>query len=205
MFAHTLPALPDLDRFDALLFDCDGTLADTMPIHYRAWRQTLDPLGIDFPQATFDAWGGTPAREIVARLALSHGLTLDAHEVSEGKESLYLTMLERVARIEAVCTVAEQAAREGRVVACVSGGRRAIVEHTLELIGLRALMRVVIGAEDYARGKPHPDPFLAAATRLGVEPARCLVFEDTGTGEAAAHAAGMTCVLVQALPAAKLA
>lgn len=196
MLTHALSALPPLDRFAALLFDCDGTLADTMPIHYRAWRTTLDPLGIDFPQVTFDAWGGTPAREIVARLALSHGLKLDAHAVAEEKESLYLTMLDRVERIEAVCAVAEEAAREGRVVACVSGGRRAIVEHTLDLIGVRPLMQAVIGAEDYARGKPNPDPFLAAAHRLGVDPMRCLVFEDTGTGEQAAHAAGMECVLV---------
>lgn len=187
---------PPLDQFAALLFDCDGTLANTMPIHYRAWRQTLDPLKIDFPQATFDAWGGTPAREIVARLAESHGLILDAHEVAEGKESLFLTMLDRVERIERVCLLAEESARAGRVVACVSGGRRAIVEHTLDLIGVRHIMQAVIGAEDYARGKPHPDPFLAASQRLGVEPTRCLVFEDTGTGEAAAHAAGMQCVRV---------
>lgn len=167
-----------------------------MPIHYRAWRATLDPLGFDFPQATFDAWGGTPAREIVARLALSHGVPVDANAVAEEKEDLYLTLLDKVARIERVCLVAEAAAREGRIVACVSGGRRAIVEHTLDLIGVRSIMKAVIGAEDYARGKPSPDPFLAAAARLGVEPTRCLVFEDTGTGEQAAHAAGMQCVLV---------
>lgn len=188
--------VPSLDSFAALLFDCDGTLADSMPIHYRAWRATLDPLGLDFPRETFDAWGGTPAREIVARLAEAQGRTLDAHSVAEEKEELYLTYLDRVDRIEPVCLVAERAAQEGRVVACVSGGRRAIVEHTLDLIGVRSIMHAVIGAEDYARGKPFPDPFLAAARKLGVDPAECLVFEDTGTGEAAATAAGMACVRV---------
>ncbi|MDR1282959.1 MAG: HAD family phosphatase [Opitutaceae bacterium] len=190
--------IPDRD-FDACIFDCDGTLADTMPLHYRAWSRLVAEAGGHFPVELFYSWGGRPSEEIVASLNALHPgkLNLDPVRASAVKEEYFVELLPEVRPIVPVVEFARQWHGRGKPLAVSSGGYRKFVEMTLEAIGVRDLFGIVVCAEDYARGKPHPDPFLTAAARLGIAPERCLVFEDSPAGIAAARAAGMHCVVVR--------
>ncbi len=189
------PLLLPPGDFSAYIFDCDGTLADTMPTHYEAWCAALGDQAEMFPEALFYELGGVPTSRIVELLNERHGLSLPVGEVVERKEHIFLELSPRIAAIEpVVALVHEFAGRKPMAVA--SGGHRRIVLTTLRALGIADLFQAIVTAEDYQRGKPAPDPFLEAALRLGVAPAECLVFEDTATGIAAAEAAGMQWVLV---------
>jgi HAD superfamily hydrolase (TIGR01509 family) len=187
-------ALPSAD-FQAYLFDCDGTIADSMPLHYVAWCEALAEWNCVFDEPRFYAWGGMPAVEIIGRLGREQGLDLPAAVIAHRKEALYL---EHLPRLTAVPEVLEHiAAARGRLpFAVVSGSPRASVEATLAALGLRDAFQALVCAGDYRRSKPDPEPFLLAASRLGVPPSRCLVFEDTQLGIDAATAAGMASVRV---------
>jgi HAD superfamily hydrolase (TIGR01509 family) len=186
--------IPDGD-FGAYIFDCDGTLADTMPLHYKAWCAVLREHEADFPEALFYELGGMPTDKIVELLNDRHGSSMPPAETAKKKEALFLSMLAEIEPIEPVVAIVREVS--GRLpMAVASGGHREVVRRTLRALGLLEKFSAVVCAEDYERGKPFPDPFLVAAERLGVEPARCLVFEDTALGEEAARAAGMTSVLV---------
>ncbi|MDX1931970.1 MAG: HAD family phosphatase [Capsulimonadales bacterium] len=179
----------------AAIFDCDGTLADTMPLHYRAWRETLDPLGCPFPEEQFYAWGGVTAREIILRLNEQHEMRMDADRVSHEKEMNYRRLIPGVRGIEPV--IAEARRLHGQCpLAVASGGMRPLVEETIRVLGLTELFPVVVGSGDVERGKPEPDVFLKAAERLGVEAAGCVVYEDAPAGLEAARRAGMRAVNV---------
>jgi len=190
--------LPD-GPFKAYLFDCDGTIADSMPLHYIAWKQALGEHGCEFPEDIFYAWGGMPAAEIVATLSAQQGLTLDPEEVAHRKELLYYELLPQ---LQAVPEVLEQIElnwnRNGSrlPMAVVSGSTRESVTKSLELLGLLDKFSTLVCAGDYTRSKPDPEPFLTAAARLNVAPADCLVFEDTDMGIRAAIAAGMASVKI---------
>jgi HAD superfamily hydrolase (TIGR01509 family) len=187
-------ALPAGD-FRAFIFDCDGTLADNMPLHYAAWSRAMQDCGGSYPEELFYEWGGVPTADIVHRLNAKFGLSLAVDEVVVRKEHYYREMIPQVQPVREVVALA--CAYHGRLpLAVASGGHRDLVERTLHALEIRGLFQAVIAAEDYERGKPHPDPFLTAAARLQVEPEDCLVFEDTVTGAEAARAAGMRWVLV---------
>lgn len=175
-----------------LIFDCDGTLADTMPVHYRAWTAMLGRHGIAFPESRFYALGGVPTGQIIRLLAdEQHVLVTDVDALVHAKESAFLKLLADIRPVEAVYRVA--AAFRGRLpMAVASGGYREVVEPTLTTIGVKDWFDAIVCAEDTPRHKPEPDVFLEAARRLGVaDPARCVVFEDTDIGMEAARRAGM--------------
>lgn len=181
--------------FRAFIFDCDGTLADNMPVHFEAWSRTMEKFGGTFPEELFYKWGGVPTREIVGMLNERNGTTLQTEEVARVKEHCYLEMIPRVRPRSEVVELAR--AHHGKIpMAVASGGHRDLVEPTLGVLGIGDLFSVVVTYGDYKNGKPAPDPFFKAAELLGVEPAHCLVFEDSITGIEAARAAGMCCVLV---------
>jgi len=181
--------------FRALIFDCDGTLADNMPLHFAAWTRAMQDFGGSYPEELFYEWGGVPTADIVHRLNVKFGLSLDTDAVVERKEHYYREMIPQVEPKHEVVALALE--RQGTVpLAVASGGHRDLVERTLQALGIHHLFAAVITAEDYVHGKPAPDPFLTAAARLGVPPEYCLVFEDTASGAEAAKAAGMAWVLV---------
>ena len=188
--------LPERD-FAAYIFDCDGTLADTMGLHYEAWKMALEPHGADLPEDLYYTWGGRPTREIVEALNEMQGLYMDPETMTHHKESLYHTLLPEVTAIEPVVTFARKMHGK-KPLAVASGGGRKAVHATLESLGLIQLFDAIVTSEDYINGKPAPDPYLEAARRLGVIPSECLVFEDTEIGRQSALAAGMECVLVPA-------
>lgn len=174
-----------------LIFDCDGTLADTMPAHYKAWTAMLGRFGIPFPEPRFYAMGGMPTASIIRVLAGEAGVVVaDVDSLVLEKEQLFLTHLEAVTPIQPVLAVA--AAYRGKLpMAVASGGYRDTITRTLDRLGVRDWFDATVTAEDTARHKPDPDVFLEAAKRLNVEPARCVVFEDTDIGLEAARRAGM--------------
>ena len=182
-------------QFGGYIFDCDGTIADTMPIHYRAWSLAMLDFGGQFPEDLFYQWGGKPTAVIVEHLNEKFGLSLHVDETVRRKESYYL---EGVRDAQPILPVLEIAVgmRGIKPLAVASGGHREPVEATLKAIGVLDMFDAVVCAEDYERGKPFPDPFLEAARRLGVPAEDCLVFEDSPTGIEAAKAAGMHYVLV---------
>jgi HAD superfamily hydrolase (TIGR01509 family) len=180
---------PDPPR-EAAIFDLDGTLADTMPIHFRAWQEIGPRFGIVFPEDRFYALGGTPTAKIAAILAAEQGRTLDPSVVAREKEQAVLRHFDEIRPIAAVVEIARRCRAAGPV-AVASGGGRAMVERTLRLIGLQDWFPVVVTSEDTARHKPEPDVFLEAARRLGVPPGICTVYEDTDLGLEAARRAGM--------------
>jgi HAD superfamily hydrolase (TIGR01509 family) len=181
--------------FQAYLFDCDGTIVDSMPLHYVAWKETLAEWNCVYEEKLFYAWGGRPVTEIISRLNEMQGLKMPIEAVAHRKEILYLDQL---AQLRAIPEVVEQIeAQHGRIpLAVVSGSRRQSVVNSLTSVHLLDRFDTMVCAEDYKNGKPAPDGFLLAAERLGVAPKDCLVFEDTDLGIQAATAAGMASVLV---------
>jgi beta-phosphoglucomutase family hydrolase len=183
--------------FAGYIFDLDGTLIDSMPVHYRAWDAALRQEGLRGPldEDFFYSLGGVPTRRVAELLAEHYGLKIDPDQVFHRKEAIFTEMLPKVALIEPVVAIARRVART-RPVSVASGGPLAIVRRSLELAGLAALFPVVVSSDDVVHGKPAPDMFLLAATRMGVRPERCLVFEDAEPGVQGALAAGMTVVRV---------
>jgi HAD superfamily hydrolase (TIGR01549 family) len=182
----------------ALIFDCDGTLADTMPAHYRAWVDILRPHGVDFPEARFYAMGGMPTGKIVEILFSEVGRIPDVATLVRQKEDAFM---EKLGEIRPIAKVVEVARRSRGTVpmAVASGGHRHMVELTLRQIGILDWFSVVVAAEDTDRHKPEPDVFLEAARRLGVVPAECTVYEDTDLGIEAARRAGMRWVDIRTM------
>jgi HAD superfamily hydrolase (TIGR01509 family) len=181
--------------FRAYLFDCDGTIADSMPLHYAAWTSVLGEWDCVFEEELFYEWGGKPAAEIISELNQIQGLSMPVQAVAEQKEKLYYGLLPQ---LKAVPEVLEHiVAQEGRIpFAVVSGGRRSSVTASLTVLGLLDKFEVLVCAGDYEKSKPHPEPYLLAAARLGIPPECCLAFEDTEMGIQAATAAGMASVRV---------
>jgi beta-phosphoglucomutase family hydrolase len=181
--------------FRAYLFDCDGTIVDSMPLHYVAWKKTLEEWNCVYEEELFYSWGGRPVTEIITRLNEMQGLHMPIEEVAHRKERLYLDQLTHLKAIPEVVEHIE--AQHGRIpLAVVSGSRRESVINSLTSVHLLDKFDVMVCAEDYKNGKPAPDAFLLAAKRLGIAPKDCLVFEDTDLGIQAATAAGMASVRV---------
>jgi HAD superfamily hydrolase (TIGR01509 family) len=181
--------------FCAYLFDCDGTVADSMPLHYIAWTKALTEWNCPFDETLFYAWGGKPPVEIIATLNQMHSLHMPIEAVAERKENLYYELLPTLKPVPEVLEHID--AKQGQIpFAVVSGSTRQSVVNTLTAVHLLDRFDILVGAEDYERSKPAPDAFLVAATGLGIAPQDCLVFEDTAMGIQAATAADMASVRV---------
>ena len=181
-----------------LIFDCDGTLADTMPLHWRAWQAIAARHRIEFPIDRFYSLGGVPSRDILKMLSAEQGLSLDHLAVAKEKEAEYLPLIAQVEPINAVVGVARQ--NFGKIpMAVASGGTASGIEQVLAHLGIRSLFQAVVTSEMVARQKPAPDIFLEAARRIGVPPHECRAYEDTDLGMRAIRAAGMEAVDVRQL------
>lgn len=182
-------------KFAAYLFDCDGTIVDSMPLHYLAWKQALGEWACPFPETTFYEWGGMPIAEIISALNKEHGLAMPVETVARRKEDLYYNLLPQLKAVPEVLEHIE--AQHGRIpFAVVSGSTRESVIASLTTVKLLDRFDTMVCAGEYKKGKPDPEAFLKAASDLKVAPAACLVFEDTDMGIQAAVAAGMASVRV---------
>lgn len=186
-------------EFGGYIFDCDGTLADSMLVHHQAWCAALTEHGatFEFDWQLFMSRAGKSLPTTVEELNVQFGLRMDPQAVTASQRALYERFLPTVQPISPVVELARRVAAS-RPVSVASGGERSVVHRTLELIGLGNTFPVVVTAEDVERGKPAPDMFLLAAERMGVAPSECVVFEDSQLGIEAAARAGMASVLVRA-------
>jgi beta-phosphoglucomutase-like phosphatase (HAD superfamily) len=183
------------EPYSALIFDCDGTLADTMPGPFRSWSATLQSFGAHMSEQQFYALAGVPAAEIIALLNREHGYNLDVEIVARERERHYADLDLASAEIKVVADIAR--ANTHLPMAVASGNLRPVVDKTLKSAGLLHLFSTIVTAEDVQHGKPAPDVFLLAAQRLGVAPADCVVYEDADLGLEAARRAGMRAVDVR--------
>jgi beta-phosphoglucomutase family hydrolase len=179
-----------------LIFDCDGTLADTMPLHWRAWRTIAARHGFKFPKERFYSLGGVPSRDIVRMLCTEQGLKRDYLAIALDKEAEYIPLIAEAEPIEPVVSIARE--NYGKIpLAVASGGSRRIISQVLDHLGIPHLFQAVVTNEDIVNQKPAPDIFLEAARRIGVPPRFCQAYEDTDLGLQAIRAAGMEAVDVR--------
>jgi beta-phosphoglucomutase-like phosphatase (HAD superfamily) len=181
-----------------LIFDCDGTLADTMPLHWRAWQVITAKYKLHFPEDRFYSLGGVPSRDILKMLAEEQGVTLDHIQAAHEKENEYLQFLPQVGPIHAVVEIAKD--NFGRIpMAVASGGTQQIICSVLDHLKIRRLFSAVVTSEMVQNQKPAPDIFLEASMRIGVDPKFCRGYEDTELGLQAIRAAGMEALDVRDL------
>ena len=181
-----------------IIFDCDGTLADTMPLHWRAWCSVTKRYGLHFPEDRFYAYGGVPSRDIFKILSEEQGVPLDPIEASREKEEAFMPLLPTVTSIEPVVQIARD--HHGKIpLAVATGGIYRIINQVLEHLKIRHLFDHIVTSEHVQRQKPAPDIFLEAARRIGVEPQYCLAYEDTDLGMQSIRSAGMRAVDVREL------
>jgi beta-phosphoglucomutase family hydrolase len=181
-----------------LIFDCDGTLADTMPLHWRAWETVLRRHPFEFSQERFYSLGGVPSREILRMLSQEQSIPIDHLAVALEKEAAYQPLICQVEPVNVVVGIARE--NHGKLpMAIATGGLRRTIHQVLDHLGIRQLFDTIVTSEDVARQKPAPDVFLEAARRLGVPPEFCRAYEDTDLGLEAIRAAGMEAVDVRQL------
>ncbi|MCD8481721.1 MAG: HAD family phosphatase [Verrucomicrobia bacterium] len=180
-------------RYGAYIFDCDGTLVDSMPLHMRAWNAglaaALAPFVLDGPG--FLSVAGMSLEQTVRHWEQIHGTELDLATIVRVKNAYYEEHKHTIPPIEAVVEYARELAKDGLPIAVASGGRLSDVCASLRQVGIEHLFATIVGADDVEHSKPAPDLFLLAARRLGVAASDCLVIEDSPLGVLAADAAGM--------------
>lgn len=175
---------------EGLIFDLDGTLADTMPLHYAAWYETFTAHGVTCPQAFLESLNGVPTEIIVSYFNETFGYCLDPERFAREKEIRVRAKLPQARPIPLIAAVVNS--YRGRLpMAVATGGNLANAEMILQAIDMESCFEALITADDPVLPKPAPDIFLEAARRLQVEPSRCQVFEDADCGLEAARKAGM--------------
>ncbi|HEY4416862.1 MAG TPA: HAD-IA family hydrolase [Verrucomicrobiae bacterium] len=185
-------------QIKGLVFDCDGTLADTMPLHWRAWQIITQKHDLHFPMDRFYSLGGVPSRDILKMLAKEQGKSIDHIAVAHEKENAYLPLMAQVEPIHVVVDIAR--ANYGKIpMAVASGGTQPIIIGVLEHLKIRHMFDAVVTSEMVQNQKPAPDIFLEAARRIGVDPKLCRGYEDTDLGMQAIRSAGMDAVDVRTL------
>lgn len=183
--------------FEAVVFDCDGTLVDSMPAHFDAWCEALAIHGAGgvFKEDVFLAMGGRPTRDIVVELNDEYDLHLDPEAVAFAKREAFLKRLHTLTLIDEVAAFAESL--RGKVpMAIASGGSRMVIEKILHVVGISDWFDEVITADDVPEGKPAPDVFIEAARLLGVSAHKCLALDDAPAGILAAQRAGMQVITI---------
>lgn len=179
-----------------IIFDCDGTIADTMPLHYKSWVTALGEHAKYFSEKVFYEYAGMPARAVIELLNEKHNLTIPVQETTDLKESLLVPYLEEVTVIEEVEVIVKE--YYGKLpLAVATGGVYENCLKTLQVLGLEKCFDAIVTADDVEHGKPAPDIFLEAARRINVAPEDCIVLEDGETGIVGAVAAGMKVIDVR--------
>lgn len=185
------------DQYAALIFDCDGTLVDSLYAHESAWIQTLNFYQIPFTPARMNQLGGVPTDKTIEALATDAGLKVDVPRVTRHKEKLFLSLIfDHIAPVAPVVSIARQ--HHGRLPLGVgTGSDTRVARMMLEALGIDDLFDAVVGADMVKRHKPEPDTYLETARLLRVRPEDCCVFEDADGGIVAARSAGMQVVDVR--------
>lgn len=184
--------------YEGLIFDMDGTLADTMPTHFIAWSKTFKKYNINFSEDRFYALGGVPAEAIITMLAKEQGQSIDAVAIAIEKEKLFEFLLGEVQPVKEVKAIAQRY-RELLPMAVATGSPMWVAEKILTALGMRNWFAAVVTADCIENPKPAPDIYVKAARLIGVPPQRCHAFEDTELGMQAASSAGMAVININTL------
>ena len=183
---------------EGLIFDCDGTIVDTMPIHYAAWCSTTAKHGLVFPEERFYALGGVSPFEVLRMLSEEQGVEIDSNAVTYQKEAKYMELIGNAKEIPEVMQIVRD--NHGKLpMAVASGGTHETVEGILQQCGIRHYFDAIVTSQDVDNPKPAPDTFLEAARRINVAPEKCRAYEDADMGIKAILAAGMEAVDVRDL------
>lgn len=184
--------------YAALIFDCDGTIANTLPVHFQTWQAALGKFRAVLPADWYYERTGLTAAEFLKDFNQTFGYSIDMVAVESERRQQFSRLVHQVKAVPAVAAIAQ--ANAGKVpMAVASNGQRAVVEPTIDAIGLRSLFATIVTLNDVTVGKPEPDLFLLAADRMGVAPEACIVYEDSDLGLDAAERAGMRWVDVRVL------
>jgi len=179
----------------ALIFDLDGTLADTMPVHFWAYKNILVDYGINFTPELFATLAGVPAVGTIVKLNEQFGTKMNPEEVGHFKEAEYEKIMHKMKPIIPVVDLVKK--YHGKMPMAVgTGGYHRLAWKTMEILGLDKYFDVLVSNNDVSHPKPHPETFLKCAELLGVDPAVCEVFEDADLGIQAAKSGGMMATLV---------
>jgi HAD superfamily hydrolase (TIGR01509 family) len=173
-----------------LIFDVDGTICDTMPVHFIAWREVSAKEGIIFTPELFVEVTGLPALQTSQYLKNKFHKNFDEFEFTLKKEEIFERNMYKAKPIEPVVNLILE--YKGKLpMACGTGGSQYLAWKTLEIAGVRDCFEHVVAAENVTNHKPHPETFLKAAELINIPPVQCQVFEDGKLGIQAAKAAGM--------------
>ncbi|MDQ6815356.1 MAG: HAD-IA family hydrolase [Bacteroidota bacterium] len=185
--------------YKAFLYDCDGTLADNMQDHKQTYVKVAADRGVEIDPKIVDELAGYPTEEVVGEINKRYGSDLDPNEFDKAKSAMFeKEFIPKSKPIEFVVDHLKDSAGKYKI-AVVSGSAKKTIEKTLDVLGISSLVDVMICAGDYEKGKPNPEPFLIAAKKLGIEPDRCIVFEDGEPGVEAAKRAGMKSIRIDQL------
>lgn len=184
-----------LEQYDAIIFDMDGTLLDSMPSHMEAWRLASEEFNIPYDHQWHCSLGGVPTLQTSQRVMERYGLELDPAQVATRKQQIWEQMEARPALIPETYEVFTHFIDQ-KPIGVGTGAERSHALQCLGHVGVLNRLGALITACDVSQGKPHPETFLETAKALAVEPSNCVVFEDTEIGRQAAVAAGMSCILV---------
>ncbi|MCA8989135.1 MAG: HAD-IA family hydrolase [Planctomycetaceae bacterium] len=182
--------------YEAIIFDCDGTLANSMPAHYIAWAETLKRYGVDFSEDLFYATGGWSTVKVAQYLLDRDGVSGDAVKIAEEKEDEFERHLHAIEMIPQTVEVVK-AHYQKIPLAVATGGIPRVCHGILDNLELRHYFETIVTAWDITHSKPAPDTYLEAARRLGVDPKKCLAYEDTDPGLESARQAGMAVIDVR--------
>ena len=182
--------IPIPAHIKGLIFDLDGTIADTMPLHFQAWTKAMTAYGLIFTEEKFYAVAGITTLSIIEALACEQNKIVPAAEAASMKECFFEELLPSVKPIDSVLQVIRDFSGK-LAMAVATGGIRRLCERTLDLLGLGAEFQTVLTADEVPQGKATSEIFLRAAREIGIAPQFCAVFEDGELGLQAGRAAGM--------------
>lgn len=188
-----------IDCAGGVIFDNDGTMVDSMPVHFAAYQEAVAKYGLRFPKPLFYAWAGAPASVIVATLKQEQGMPdVEVDALLAAKDEALTKLIQTVRPIEPVVTLLRYAKMKGIPVALASGGEKKDVVASLVASGVDvASFDAFVTREDVKNGKPNPETFLLAAQRIGVDPSKCVGFEDGEKGLQALRNAAMVALDVR--------
>lgn len=185
------------EQIDCLIFDLDGTIADTMPIHIEAWIEMGNKYGAQLTAEMINTYAGSPTSKVIQILNDEYGWQMEVEEGASLKSELFSTKLDKIDRIFPLEPIWEIAERyKGIKPLCIgTGSGRANAHKTIRLMGADGFFDYVVTATDVQNHKPHPETFMLSAQKFNVAPERCLVFEDGQLGIVAAIDGGMNALL----------
>jgi beta-phosphoglucomutase family hydrolase len=175
---------------EALIFDLDGTLADSMPLHFEAWSKTAKILGVEYSNDFLLSCAGMPSAKIIELLNKKNNYSIDPNEFSRIKEEIFSKEMYNMKEIKSVTDLVYKYHNK-LPMAVGTGGRRNVAEETMKILGLDQYIPILVSADDVVSHKPAPDTFLKCAELMGISPEKCQVFEDAALGIQAAQSAGM--------------